>query len=85
MEELLFTIAKHMPIEVLLSSLKKAIIKHEDTPTEDTLDEVSKFTILYVTKMKIGENSVEDTVQSFKAMDEAMEIGKRITGQDKTS
>jgi hypothetical protein len=85
MEELLFTIAKHMPQEVLLSSLKKAIIKHEDAPTEDTLDDVKKFTILFVTKMKIGEGSVEDTVQEFKNMDEAMEIGKRITGQDKKS
>lgn len=85
MEELLFTIAKHMPQEVLLSSLKKAIIKHEDAPTEDTLDDVKKFTILFVTKMKIGDNSVEETVQSFKNMDEAMEIGKRITGQDKKS
>jgi len=85
MEELLFTIAKHIPIEVLLSSLKKAIINHEDAPTEDTLDDINKFTVLYVTKMKIGENSVEDTIQSFKNMDEAMEVGRRITGIDRKS
>jgi hypothetical protein len=85
-EHVLALTASLMPYEMLISKLDEAIKQYQIAPTTKNQEEVFMCSLLVVTKQQIEhDGGLIEYMKSMNEVQEAFEVGSRITGTDKTS